>query len=215
MVNLTNLILEKKIIAICRGIYGESLMLLAEALLKGGIVLMEVTFDQSDPDHLKKTSEAIAALKSTFPAMKSGAGTVLNLAQLGAAKDAGAEFIITPNTDTTIITKTKELGLVSIPGAMTPSEIVDAYHAGADFVKLFPAAQLGIEYIKAILAPLNNAQLLATGGINETNLPDFLRAGCVGAGIGGNLCDKKLIAAKAFDKLEEVARTYNSLVGGN
>lgn len=213
MTNLTNLILEKKIIAICRGIYGQDLLDLAAALSRGGVAMIEVTFDQSDPENLKKTGDAIKSLKAQCPDMRSGAGTVLNLTQLQVANDAGAEFIISPNTDTAVIRKTKELGLISIPGSMTPSEIAEASAAGADFVKLFPAAQLGSNYIKAVLAPLNNIKLLATGGINETNLMEFLKAGCVGAGVGGNLCDKKLIEAKAFDTLEENARKYSSQIG--
>lgn len=213
MINLTNLILEKKIIAICRGIYGNELLELAASLSRGGISLIEVTFDQSDPENLTKTAEAIEILNTHRPEMQAGAGTVINLAQLKAAKAAGAGFIISPNTDTAVISATKEFNLVSIPGAMTPSEIASASQAGADFVKLFPASQLGVGFIKAVLAPLNNVKLLATGGINDENLVDYLNAGCVGAGIGGNLCDKKLIAEKAFDKLEEIALRYTSQIG--
>ena len=213
MINLTNLILEKKIIAICRGIYGNDLLELAASLSRGGISLIEVTFDQSDPENLRKTAEAIEILNTHRPEMQAGAGTVIDLAQLKAAKAAGARFIISPNTDTAVITATKEFNLVSIPGAMTPSEIASASQAGADFVKLFPASQLGVGFIKAVLAPLNNVKLLATGGINDKNLVDYLNAGCVGAGIGGNLCDKKLIAEKAFDKLEEIALRYTSQIG--
>jgi Entner-Doudoroff aldolase len=211
--NLTNLILKDKIIAICRGIYGDDLLNLAAALSKGGISFIEVTFDQSDPDNLKKTAEAIELLNTHRPEMRVGAGTVLSLTQLQAAKSAGARFIISPNTDVAIINGTKNFNLVSIPGAMTPSEIAFASQAGADFVKLFPAAQLGTAYVKAVLAPLNNVKLLATGGINDTNIAEYLKAGCVGAGIGGNLCDKKLISAKAFDELEEIARRYTSQIG--
>jgi 2-dehydro-3-deoxyphosphogluconate aldolase/(4S)-4-hydroxy-2-oxoglutarate aldolase len=213
MTNLTNFILEKKIIAICRGIYGKDLLDLAAALSRGGIAMIEVTFDQSDSENLKKTAEAIGSLNAECPALRAGAGTVISAAQLKAAKSAGAEFIISPNTDVSIISATKEMGLVSIPGAMTPSEIASASLAGADFVKLFPAAQLGTSYVKAVLAPLNNVKLLATGGINDSNLMDYLKAGCVGAGIGGNLCDKKLIAAKEFDELEKIARRYTSQIG--
>ncbi len=213
MINLTNLILEKKIIAICRGIYGNDLLELAASLSRGGISLIEVTFDQSDPENLRKTAEAIEILNTHRPEMQAGAGTVIDLAQLKAAKAAGARFIISPNTDTAVITATKEFNLVSIPGAMTPSEIASASQAGADFVKLFPASQLGVGFIKAVLAPLNNVKLLATGGINDKNLVDYLNAGCVGAGIGGNLCDKELIAEKAFDKLEEIALRYTSQIG--
>ena len=117
-----------KIICICRKIYGEELLALARALRSGGIRMMEVTFDQADPECIKKTAEAIAMLHAEFgEEMKIGAGTVLSAAQVDAAKDAGAEYIISPNTCLPVIHRTKELGLVSIPGAMTPTEIIAAY----------------------------------------------------------------------------------------
>lgn len=201
-----NHIKEKKIIAICRGIYGDTLLALARALARGGVSLIEVTYDQSDADCLKKTPDAIALLRSACPEMSVGAGTVLSGAQLRATIDAGGRFIISPNTDIELIGETKKAGLVSIPGAMTPSEIAQAYHAGADFVKLFPCANLGTAYVKSITSPLNHIPLLATGGIDAGNLEDYLRLGMAGAGIGGKLCDKKLLAEGRFDLIESNAR---------
>jgi 2-dehydro-3-deoxyphosphogluconate aldolase/(4S)-4-hydroxy-2-oxoglutarate aldolase len=203
---LIDLIAHKKIIAICRGIYGEELLALAAALERGGVHLIEVTFDQSDVEHLRKTSQAIAALSAAMPGMAVGAGTVITQHQLEAARESGARYIISPNTDISIIAETKRMGLVSIPGAMTPSEIVAAWQAGADFVKLFPCAQMGLSYIKSVCSPLNHIPLIATGGIDENNLADYLSAGMLGAGMGGKLCDKKLIREKSFAQIEASAR---------
>lgn len=199
-------IIENKIIAICRGIYGEDLLNLAKALYRGGIRLMEVTFDQNDPEHIQKTTEAIRLLKLNCAGMEVGAGTVINEKQLRATAEAGGTFIVSPNTDVSIIRETKTLGLVSVPGSMTPTEVTAAYSAGADFVKLFPCSCLGPAYVKAIRAPLNHIPLVATGGIDAGNLEQYLTLGMAGAGIGGKLCDKNLIENAKFDVIEANAR---------
>ena len=124
------------------------------------------------------------------------------------ACEAGAKYIITPNVNTDVIRYANSLGMVTMPGAFTPSEIEEAHRAGADFVKVFPAGQLGTDYIRAIKAPLNHIALLAVGGVNENNLKDFLNAGVVGFGIGGNLVNQEWIKNGQFDRIAELARTY-------
>ncbi len=204
-----------KIICICRKIYGEELLALAHALRKGGIRMMEVTFDQADPECIKKTTEAIAMLHAEFgEEMKIGAGTVLSVAQVDAAKAAGAEYIISPNTSLPVIHRTKELGLVSIPGAMTPTEIISAHDEGADFVKLFPTVRLGTAYLKDILGPISHIKLLGTGGLNEDNLKDYLDLGMVGAGISSRLADKKLCKAGDYEQITERAKTFMRIAAG-
>ena len=201
--------LENKVIVICRKVYGQELIHLADAILTGGIRMLEVTFDQSDPDNLDKTAQAIALLKETFGVqLLVGAGTVLSCAQVDAAAQAGAAYIVSPNTDREVIVRTKELGLLSVPGAMTPTEIISAHQYGADLVKLFPAAALGVGYIKDIRSPINHVKLLATGGINDKNMADFFKAGCVGIGIGGQLCDLSLVAAGDFAAITARARRF-------
>ena len=202
----------KGIIAICRKIYGEDLNFLAKALYEGGIRSIEVTFDQQEADSLSLTGKAIRELREAFPEMHIGAGTVITPAQLEAAHDAGAEFIISPNTDTKIIHRTRELGMLSMPGAMTLSEIITAYNAGASYVKVFPAGVLGADYIKAIRSPISHIPMLAVGGIGVNNLADFLKAGCCGAGIGGSLCSKKLIAARDAESLRATAAELTRIV---
>ena len=156
---------------------------------------------------------AIAAVDSCMEGkMLVGAGTVLALEQLDMARDAGANYIITPNTNCDLIRRVKEYGLLSFPGAFTPSEIVEAYEAGADAVKVFPVGNLGPSYIKAIKAPLSHIPLMAVGGVNEKNAAGFLAAGCCGIGVGGNLVNKSWIEAGEWDKITELAQAYRKAV---
>lgn len=208
-----NIINKNKVIAICRKLYGEKLYKLADALACGGIRLMEVTFDQADPDCINKTVESISMLMDKLHGeIILGAGTVLTKAQVKAAKAAGAQYIISPNTDVEVISYTKELDLVSIPGAMTPSEIQIAHKAGADFVKLFPSGTLGFNYIKDILAPISHVKLIATGGVTEENLPEYLKLGFAGAGVSGRLTDKNLINENNFAEIEKRSRMFMEIV---
>ncbi len=202
-------ILENGIVTICRKLYGEDLLNLANALFEGGIKLIEVTFDQSDADCIRKTSEAIAMLVANLgDKMQFGAGTVLTLDQVKAAAEAGATYIISPNVDPEIIRYTKELGLTSIPGAMTPTEIVSAHQYGADIVKVFPAGYLGLKYVKDIKGPISHIPLLAAGGINEENIGEYFNAGYLGFGISGRLTDGKLIKEKNFKEFTERAKSF-------
>ena len=206
---------RSKIIAIVRGLPKEYMTRLAEALYAGGIDLMEVTFHQQHPETWKDTAAAIAAVDRCMSSkMLVGAGTVLTREQLDMARDAGAQYIITPNTNCDLIRLVKEYGLLSFPGAFTPSEIVQAYEAGADAVKVFPAGNLGPAYIKAIKASLSHIPLMAVGGVNEKNAADFIAAGCCGIGVGGNLVNKSWIEAGEWDKITELAQAYRKEMNG-
>lgn len=199
-------VLEKKVIAIVRGVYGEDCVNLAKALYAGGVEMMEVTFDQSKPEAFSRTSDTIAMLVREMEGkMVIGAGTVTSLQTLELAKQAGAKFVVSPDTNAAVIKATIEAGMVSMPGAMTPTEILTAHELGADFVKVFPTSGLGASYIKAVCAPLNHVRLLAVGGVSEKNVAEFLRAGCVGAGVGGNLVNKEWIKNGEFDKITALA----------
>ena len=142
-----------------------------------------------------------------------GAGTVTSLEMVELAKNAGARFIVSPDTNEAVIRATAAAGMVSMPGALTPTEIVTAHACGADFVKLFPAATQGIAYLKAITAPLNHIRLLAVGGVTEKNAADFLAAGAVGLGVGGNLVNKSWIASGEFDKITACAKEFIKKAG--
>ncbi|WP_295579428.1 bifunctional 4-hydroxy-2-oxoglutarate aldolase/2-dehydro-3-deoxy-phosphogluconate aldolase [uncultured Oscillibacter sp.] len=200
-------ILEEKVIAIVRGVGPEQCRKVADALYEGGIRLMEITFDQKNPASFQATADAIRAIGQAYEGrMLVGAGTVTSVELVELAASAGAKYIISPDVNVDVIRRTVELGLVSLPGAMTPTEVMTAHSAGADFVKLFPAGNLGTSYVKAIRAPISHVKLMAVGGVNEENVADFLRAGMAGAGVGGNLANKKWIEAGEYGKITETAR---------
>lgn len=200
-------VLDKKIVAIVRGVYDEDCVNLARALYAGGIEMLEVTFDQSQPQLLERTSNTIRRLVEQLEdKMVFGAGTVTTVEMLELAKQAGAKFIVSPDTNEAVIRATVAAGMISMPGALTPTEVVTAHAWGADFVKLFPAGSMGAGYVKAVTAPLNHIRLLAVGGINEKNVAEFIAAGAVGVGVGGNLVNKTWIKNGEFDKLTATAR---------
>lgn len=198
---------KHKVIAIIRGIEPDKSLKTAQALYDGGIRMLEVTFDQKDVSRQSVTADIIREISEHFQnKIFVGAGTVTTPELVELAAKAGAQFIISPNTSKAVIEKTRELGLVSMPGALTPTEVFDAHVWGADYVKLFPVGSLGAEYVKAIKAPLSHIKLLAVGGVNPDNITKFLDAGCCGAGIGGNLVNKKWIDAGEYEKITETAR---------
>lgn len=200
-------VLDKKVVAIIRGFAPEVCLRLAEAYAEGGIGLVEVTFNQKSPESWKDTAAAIAAIRERFAgALRVGAGTVLTAEQLNLMEQAGGEYMITPNVNATLIRDCVSRGLVAMPGAMTPSEAVTAWDAGASFVKIFPAGTLGSGYVKALTAPLSHIPFLAVGGVSAANASDFMKAGCVGVGVGGNLTNKDWIASGDWDKITAVAR---------
>lgn len=196
-----------RIIAIIRGFAQDVCLRLAEAYRRGGIRLVEVTFNQKAPETWPDTAAAIRAIRERFADdIRVGAGTVLTDEQLARCADAGGEYMITPNVNPALIRACVARGLVAMPGALTPSEAVAAWEAGARFVKIFPAGSLGPGYVTAVRAPLAHIPMLAVGGISPDNVADFMRAGCVGAGVGGNLTNREWIAADAYDRIADVAR---------
>ena len=204
-----NSILENKIVVIVRGVAKEKLIPLAEAMYAGGIRLLEITYSADKSVSDEETAANIAMLAKHFEGrMFIGAGTVLNESQVELTKNAGGKFIISPDVNEAVIKKSVELGLVSMPGALTPSEITAADRAGADFVKLFPITNLGIDYVKAVRAPLSHIKMIAVGGVHEGNMKDYLRAGVCGFGIGSNIVDKKLISADDYTGITALAKKY-------
>ena len=149
---------------------------------------------------------AIKAIRAAFPDMCVGAGTVVTEVQLDLAIGAGAEFIVTPNCNPAIIRKANSAGLVTMPGTITPTEMVAAHEAGADYVKVVPVRALGPGYVRDVLAPLSNLKLIAVGGVSPDNVAEYVKAGCVGVAASGSLVNKEWIAAGAYDKIAAVAR---------
>jgi len=206
---IIDLIKKYKIVTIIRGISPDKIVKTAEALYNGGIRLIEVTFDQTKAIDNMDTFNAIKELTEVFgEKIGVGAGTVMTEDQLDTAYRAGAKYIISPNADPAIIKKTKELGLVSIPGVFTPTEIASAYKFGADIVKVFPAAELGAGYIKAIRAPLKHIPMMAVGGINEKNMSEYFSAGVCSIGIGSNIVKESLVNEGKYEEITRLARLY-------
>ena len=204
---IESVVRERKIIAIIRGFAPDTCLRLAEAYAAGGIGLVEVTFNQREPETWKDTARAIRAIRERFmPSVRVGAGTVLTEDQLSMCEDAGGEYMITPNVNPNLIRACVARGMVAIPGALTPTDAVAAHEAGAKFVKIFPAGTFGAGYVKALVAPLSHIPFLAVGGISPDNVADFMRAGCIGVGVGGNLTNREWIATGEWDKIEDTAR---------
>ena len=204
---------QNRLIVILRGVEKEKLIPLCEAMYRGGVRLVEVTYsaDGSIPD--RETAARISLLAEHFDErMFIGAGTVLTEEQVRLTKEAGGGFIISPDATPCVIRATREAGLVSIPGALTPTEIQGAHLAGADFVKLFPVTGLGADYIKAIRAPLSHIEMLAVGGIDLANIDKFLATGIAGVGIGAGIVDKKAMAADDYESIRLLASRYAEAV---
>ena len=203
----------EKIIVIVRGIKSDKLVELAEAMYRGGIRLLEITYSADGSTSDEETAQNIKMLSEHFfGRMYIGAGTVLTEKQVELTQAAGGRFIISPDTDPEVIKRTKALGLISMPGALTPTEIQLAHKSGADFVILFPITKMGVDYVKALKAPLSNIRLLAVGGINVNNIADYLKAGVCGFGIGSNIVSKKLVDLNDFEAITESARKYTQAV---
>jgi len=202
-------IIKKKVIAIVRGFHDEECVLLARALHEGGVDLLEVTFDQVCAEERLHTVKTIKTLiREMGDKMVFGAGTVTTTKMVMQAKEAGAQFIVSPNTDKKVIRATVENGMVSIPGALTPTEIKFAHDCGGDFIKVFPACNMGISYFKNIHAPLSDCRLLAVGGVSAADAKDYFAAGCCGVGVAGCLFKKEWVVDKEWDRIVEATRKF-------
>ena len=207
--DLISQIEKEKLIVIVRGVKRDRLIALADALYAGGVRLMEITYDASGKTSDEETAENIALLVRHFEGrMQIGAGTVLTEKQVILTKHAGGRFIISPDTNEIVIRKTRELGMVSIPGALTPTEAQTAHRFGADFVKLFPIGSLGASYVKAITAPLSHIRFLAVGGVDETNIADYRKVGICGFGIGSSIVNAKLLEKQDASSITALAEMY-------
>ena len=204
---------QRKIVAIVRGLKPEYIVRLGHAFEEGGIGLMEVTYDQQAPETWKNTAAAIEAVEKEFgDRVLVGAGTVITPEQVSMTYNAGGHYLVTPTTQPEIIRMGKALGMGLYPGAFSPSEILEAWNAGADAVKVFPAGSLGPGYIKAVRAPLGHIPLMAVGGVNEKNAAEYMKAGCVGIGAGGNLVNREWIENGEWDKVTALAREFMKAV---
>lgn len=203
------------LIAIIRGVSEEAIVETVRAVKEGGISCVEITFDHKRPEGIGETLRKIQAVRKAFSEeLQVGTGTVLTPEEADLAAEAGADYMISPNVNRAVIRHTKEIGKISIPGAFTPSEVCDAYEAGADIVKLFPAGLLGAAYMKAIGAPLSHIPMCAVGGVTPENIADFMQAGVNCFGIGGNLVSLTAVREKNFDEIRKIAAAFRRAYDG-
>ena len=174
------------------------------AVVEGGIRAVEVTFTvPGAPGVIRRVKHDLG------DSVLLGAGTVTNPEEAEDAVDAGALFLVAPNTDEKVIGAAKRLNVPIIPGAFTPTEVIRAWDMGADAVKIFPASLGGPSYIKALKAPYPHIPLVPTGGVDDHTVGDFFRAGAFAVGAGGALFDRKRLQAKDYAGMTEVAKRFS------
>lgn len=209
MQTVLSVIKRDRLVVIGRGIRTEVLVQAAIACAEAGVTLLESTFDHTAADPVRENAARIAALvKALDGRIRIGAGTVLTPEEVRAAHDAGAEYIISPDTDDAVVAETKRLGRVSIPGAMTPTEVAHAWKVGADMVKLFPADDLGYHFIQNLRGPLGHIPLMATGGVNPVSIPEFLKLGVTAVGTGATILRRDLIEKEDYDGIRVLAKMH-------
>ncbi|MGB4590275.1 MAG: bifunctional 4-hydroxy-2-oxoglutarate aldolase/2-dehydro-3-deoxy-phosphogluconate aldolase [Clostridiaceae bacterium] len=204
---------EKKIIAILRNVPLDKIEKTVEAIIAGGISIIEIAHNQKSENCIDDNATAIRMIKERFKGIVTlGSGTVMNKEQVDRAVEAGADFILSPNFKPEVVNRANERDVVVIPGALTPSEIVDAYECGADFIKLFPVDNLGLSYVKAIKGPLNYIPLIGVGGITTENFVDYLNCGMEGISVGSYLANDTLIKEDNYAEIERRARIFSERV---
>jgi 2-dehydro-3-deoxyphosphogluconate aldolase/(4S)-4-hydroxy-2-oxoglutarate aldolase len=200
-------ILDTGIVAVLRAPTGEALADVAEALLAGGVEAIEVTFTVP---MAHRVLEHVA--QQLGDRIVLGAGTVLDSETARIALLAGAEFIVAPTLNLDVIRLCRRYDKAVMPGALSPTEVLTAWEAGADVVKVFPSDITGPGYLKALRGPLPQVRLMPTGGVNLQTAADFLRAGACALGIGGALVEPKAIANRDLARIESLARQYVEIV---
>ena len=207
--DITQRLLDAGIIAIIRADSSDQLLQAAEALLDGGITAIEVTM--TTPNALEVIRDASATFGDRI---LMGVGTVLSEEACVSAILAGAQFVVTPVTKPEVIRACHRYGKPIASGAYTPTECLLAHESGADFVKLFPADQLGPAYIKSILAPLPMLRIIPTGGVTPETAPAFLKAGSVALGAGSALVSKDILKTRDWPALTARAAAFVQAIRG-
>jgi 2-dehydro-3-deoxyphosphogluconate aldolase / (4S)-4-hydroxy-2-oxoglutarate aldolase len=200
-------VLDRRIVAIIRSEKSELLVDVAEALLAGGVEVMEVTFT------IPRATEVLEKVAGKLgDRILLGAGTVLDTETARLAILAGAEFIVSPAVNVDVIEMCRRYSKPVMPGALTPTEVVAAWQAGADIVKIFPSELTGPKYIKSLKAPLPQIRMMPTGGVNLDTAEEFLKCGACALGIGGSLVEPKAVASGDLKRIEWLARQYVEIV---
>ena len=196
------LLKKHRAIAVIRSSEKKLAWQMASAVAAGGIQFIEITWNTD------KAAELIAELRSEFPTFSIGTGTLLNLEQLQQAIDCGAQFLFTPHTDVAMIKTAVDAGVPIVPGAFSPTEILTAWQAGANCVKVFPISALGgAAYLQSLQGPLGHIPLIPTGGVTLENAKVFIDAGAIAVGLAGELFPKELVENGDWRAIGKIART--------
>lgn len=198
---------KEKICSIIRGIDGEKIDEVAQALINGGIKVVEVTFNTSG------ASEMISYLTKNYnEEFLIGAGTVLDTETAKKAIDAGAKFVLAPTLDVNVIKLCLRYNVVPVPGVTTATEALTAWEHGARMIKVFPAGVLGANYIKQLKGPLSQLSIMAVGAINKENIQEMIDSGADSVGVGSEIVDKNSIANNDFDSITEKAKSIKNQI---
>jgi 2-dehydro-3-deoxyphosphogluconate aldolase/(4S)-4-hydroxy-2-oxoglutarate aldolase len=200
-------VLDCGIVAVVRSPDSLQLVDVARALADGGVLVVEITM--TVPNALDVLRQMRSALGER---LLLGAGTILDTETARAALLAGAEYIVAPTLNLDVIRLCHRYDKVVMPGAFTPTEILTAWEAGADIVKVFPADVVGPAFFKALRGPLPQIRLMPTGGVDLTSAAAFLKAGACCLGVGGQLVETRAVAERNFDRIRELARQYVAIV---
>jgi 2-dehydro-3-deoxyphosphogluconate aldolase/(4S)-4-hydroxy-2-oxoglutarate aldolase len=200
-------VLDGGIVAVVRAESGESLVKVVRALAEGGVTAAEITFTVPDAiDVIRQVRKEIG------DAVVLGAGTVLDTETARVALLAGAEYIVSPTVNVEVIRLCRRYDKAIMPGAFTPTEVLTAWEAGADVVKIFPADLGGPAYLKALRGPLPQVRVMPTGGVDLNTAEGFLKAGACCLGVGGSLVEPKAVAAGDFARIRDLAGQYAAIV---
>ncbi|MEZ5347461.1 MAG: bifunctional 4-hydroxy-2-oxoglutarate aldolase/2-dehydro-3-deoxy-phosphogluconate aldolase [Pyrinomonadaceae bacterium] len=201
-------IIKTAVIPVIRAESSDDARRIIELIIEAGIDIIEITMTVTDADKLiGKLSEKYAENAVI------GAGTVLDLTTAKKCVDSGAKFIVSPATDPETIEFCSKENIVVMPGALTPTEVIAAWNAGADFVKIFPASSMGgAGYLRSLKAPLPHIELIPTGGVNLSTAADYLAAGASAFGVGSDLVDLKALKEGREEQIVESARSYLNIV---
>lgn len=198
---------EVGIIPAVRVSSAEEALFAAEAVNHGGIPIAEITMT------VPNATEVIAGLARSIPQMIVGAGTVLDIETARRCLDAGAKFLTSPGLVLEVVEFAAKHEVVVFPGALTATEVITAWKAGADFVKIYPCGQVGGDsYIRALRAPLPQVPLIASGGVNQQTALNFILAGAAALGIGGELIPRESVQLRHEDRILELARRFKKMV---
>ena len=200
-------IADAGVVAVLRGVDADRAVETARALARGGVGAVEVTLDATG------AVETLAAVRTALDdETLVGAGTVMDAAAASRAVGAGAEFVVAPHVDTSVVETANRYGVAAMPGAMTPTEAVRAAEAGADAVKVFPAATVGPAHLRRLRGPLPQIPLVPTGGVDADSVDEFFAAGATAVGAGSALVDDAAVAASDWGAVEARAREFVDVV---